>query len=223
MTDYVSTRWYRAPELLLGSEDYTTSVDIWAIGCIFAELLTRKPFLPGADTENQLKLICNMIGNPSKDILAHYNCESIRLPDDSGRNEEGETAKFIKRFNKIDPVAKDLLKKMLVFDPNKRVTIEEALKHEFLEDLHFEADEPTTSYVSPFDFDFEKYNLTTKQTKAEIYAEIMLYHSAKAQKAYLKNRKKYPNGMLYLKYGPTKDGEDVDSDPKDRMKELLTT
>ena len=52
MTDYISTRWYRAPELLLGSEYYTTAVDMWSIGCILAELLIRKPFLPGTDTEN---------------------------------------------------------------------------------------------------------------------------------------------------------------------------
>lgn len=52
MTDYVATRWYRAPELLLGSEYYTPSVDVWSVGCILAELLIRKPFLPGSDTEN---------------------------------------------------------------------------------------------------------------------------------------------------------------------------
>jgi serine/threonine protein kinase len=62
MTDYIATRWYRAPELLMGCEDYAESIDIWAIGCIFAELLTRKPFLPGSDSENQLKLIVHMIG-----------------------------------------------------------------------------------------------------------------------------------------------------------------
>ena len=65
MTDYISTRWYRAPELLFGSEDYTTAVDVWSIGCIFAELLTRSAFLPGTDTEHQLQIIIEMIGVPS--------------------------------------------------------------------------------------------------------------------------------------------------------------
>lgn len=64
MTDYISTRWYRAPELLFGSEDYTTAVDVWSIGCIFAELLTRTAFLPGTDTEHQLQIIIEMIGLP---------------------------------------------------------------------------------------------------------------------------------------------------------------
>lgn len=52
LTDYVATRWYRAPELLLSCKDYNESVDVWSVGCIFAELLRRKPFLPGSDTKN---------------------------------------------------------------------------------------------------------------------------------------------------------------------------
>lgn len=69
MTDYIATRWYRAPELLIGCDDYNESIDMWAIGCIFAELLSRKPFLPGNDTEDQLKRIIDMIGVPENDHL----------------------------------------------------------------------------------------------------------------------------------------------------------
>ena len=54
LTEYVATRWYRAPELLLSANTYTTSVDMWSVGCIFAEMLQRKPFLPGTDTKNQI-------------------------------------------------------------------------------------------------------------------------------------------------------------------------
>lgn len=216
MTDYVSTRWYRAPELLLGSEDYTMSVDMWAIGCIFAELLTRRPFLPGADSENQLKLIINMVGVPDKETIKFCGGSDVNLIGEVKMDDNGETKKFSKKFVSTDKVAKDLLKKMLVFNPAKRITINDALKHEFFEDLHYEEDEPTTTYVSAFDFDFEKYELTISQTREEIYEEIMLYHSTKAQKKYLKNRKKYPNGMLYLKYGSGKS-----DDPKDKMKKIL--
>mmetsp|Transcript_3173 Transcript_3173/g.3907 ORF Transcript_3173/g.3907 Transcript_3173/m.3907 type:complete len:135 (+) Transcript_3173:918-1322(+) len=128
----------------------------------------------------------------------------------------GETKSFYKKFCHIDEVAKDLLKKMLVFNPLKRISVEDALAHKFFEDLHCEDDEPTTSYVSAFDFDFEKYELTIEQTKQEIYEEIMLYHSTKAQKKYLKNRKNYPHGMLYLKYGM-----DESNEAKDKMKRIL--
>ena len=50
MTDYVATRWYRAPEVLLAVKQYTCAMDMWSVGCIFAELLLRKPILPGKDT-----------------------------------------------------------------------------------------------------------------------------------------------------------------------------
>ena len=64
LTEYVATRWYRAPELLLSANSYTTSVDMWSVGCIFAEMLQRKPFLPGTDTKNQIELICEYLGTP---------------------------------------------------------------------------------------------------------------------------------------------------------------
>ena len=104
MTDYISTRWYRAPELLFGSEHYTTAVDVWSIACIFAELLIRKPFFPGSDTEEQLELIAEMIGAPEK---AYLQGNSL----DFGETKEFiETQEFIDKFKDVDDVAKDLLK-----------------------------------------------------------------------------------------------------------------
>ena len=61
MTDYVVTRWYRPPEILLKETNYTTAVDIWSLGCILAEMLIRKPFLPARSTKEQLELICQTV------------------------------------------------------------------------------------------------------------------------------------------------------------------
>jgi serine/threonine protein kinase len=69
LTDYVATRWYRPPELLLCAKEYTTAVDVWSVGCIFAEMLRRKPFLPGADTKSQIELICEHLGTPNVDDI----------------------------------------------------------------------------------------------------------------------------------------------------------
>ena len=201
MTDYISTRWYRAPELLFGSEYYTTAVDVWSIGCIFAELLTRTSFLPGTDTENQLELIIEMMGVPSKTTIEKF-CGG-KTPDflqNLSSKKEEETDEFKTRFKDVDSTAMDLLKKMLIFDPSERITIIEAIRHDFFHDLHCEEDEPTTTPVDAYDFDFEKYELTIEEIKNEIYEEIALYHSSKAQKHYVKNRKQYPNGMLHIKY-----------------------
>merc|ERR1719158_1527483 len=67
MTEYVVTRWYRAPELLLSCADYTAAIDVWSVGCIFAELLGRKPLFPGKDYVHQLNLITRVLGSPSEE------------------------------------------------------------------------------------------------------------------------------------------------------------
>ena len=61
MTEYVVTRWYRAPELLLNSSDYTAAIDVWSVGCIFMELMDRKPLFPGRDHVHQLRLLMEVI------------------------------------------------------------------------------------------------------------------------------------------------------------------
>ena len=67
MTDYVATRWYRAPELLLANENYDAKIEVWSIGCILAEMFLRKPFLMGTDWKNQLFLILDLVGSPSEE------------------------------------------------------------------------------------------------------------------------------------------------------------
>ena len=89
---------------------------------------------------------------------------------------------------------------MLNFDPDERITIDEAIQHDFFNDLHCPEDEPTAHPVAAFDFDFEKYDLKIDEIKNELYEEIALYHSSKAQKKYIKNRIEHPEGMLHLKY-----------------------
>ena len=69
MTDYVATRWYRAPEVLLGSTQYTKGADMWSLGCILAELLLGKPIFPGTSTLNQLDRILEVTGMPSKEDI----------------------------------------------------------------------------------------------------------------------------------------------------------
>jgi mitogen-activated protein kinase 1/3 len=103
---------------------------------------------------------------------------------------------------------------MLRYNPVERITIEEALNHEFIGDLHYEPDEPTTVPVSAFDFDFELFDLSIEEQKSLIHDEIMLYHSRKAQKKYVSNKKKYPNGMLHLVFGDYKPQKKSNSEDK---------
>jgi serine/threonine protein kinase len=179
MTDYISTRWYRAPELLLGSEYYSTAVDMWSIGCILAELLLRKPFLPGTDTENQLDLVVAMIGKPPQSYITKYSGGKLAEVFSAIPGSEN-SGNFDETFSGMDTNAVDLLKKMLLWDPEERISIADSLKHPYMVELHYPPDEPTTNPVSAFDFDFELYDLSTDETRQLLYEEIMLYHSSKA-------------------------------------------
>lgn len=69
MTEYVATRWYRAPEILLGSSKYTKAVDMWSIGCILGELYLGKSIFPGNSTLNQIERILQLLGKPSRDDI----------------------------------------------------------------------------------------------------------------------------------------------------------
>lgn len=153
LTEYVVTRWYRAPELLCDNVSYGKAVDVWSIGCIFAEILVRKPLLQGKDYMHQLKLITKLLGKPKPEDV-----DFIQNPDALKAVEEIEGSFEPRSFNKLfphaSPGALDLLKKMLCFNPRKRCSVDEALAHPYLSELHKESDEP--SCPSHFNFDFEK-------------------------------------------------------------------
>ena len=68
-TEYIATRWYRAPEIVLGSQKYTKAIDMWSVGCILAEMITGKALFPGKSTLNQIELILELLGRPSREDL----------------------------------------------------------------------------------------------------------------------------------------------------------
>ena len=189
MTDYVATRWYRAPELLLTYKSYTTAMDVWSVGCIFGEILLRKPLLPGTDAYQQLEVIFNLIGSPSSEDIS-------KIPHARSRDRVMRMAKrpakdFSSIFPDANPLGLDLLKQLLVFDPAQRITVEQALNHPYLEGLHVPEDEPTTEPVSIFDFEYEREVLTIRDLKDLVYEEILLHHFTAKRNAYYRNKAEY--------------------------------
>lgn len=87
MTQLVVTLWYRAPELLLGAKEYTTAIDMWSIGCIFAELIQKDPLFPGRGEIDQLNRIFNLLGKPNEDMWPGFS----RLPNARSINPVGPT------------------------------------------------------------------------------------------------------------------------------------
>mmetsp|Transcript_39041 Transcript_39041/g.87315 ORF Transcript_39041/g.87315 Transcript_39041/m.87315 type:complete len:400 (+) Transcript_39041:335-1534(+) len=177
MTDYVATRWYRAPEVIMGWRSYGKALDLWSVGCILAELVGRRPIFPGSDSQNQLTLICEYMGKPTQDLIDKIRNSAIRnfvlheIPDQ-------EPVPMAELYPDASEDACDLLEKLLALDPEKRPTAEEALAHPYFEQLHFPDDEPSGPEIDMHEFDFEKAALSAEELKEEILHEIELYHKA---------------------------------------------
>jgi len=151
MTEYVATRWYRAPEIMLSFANYSTAIDVWSIGCILAELLGGKPIFKGRDYVDQLNQILHYLGTPSEDTLRRVG--SPRAQDYIRSLPIRPRIPFSTIYPHANPHAIDLLTKMLAFDPAKRISCEEALAHPYLAVWHDPLDEPVCQMQ--FDFSFE--------------------------------------------------------------------
>ncbi|CAI5509527.1 unnamed protein product [Closterium sp. Naga37s-1] len=224
MTEYVVTRWYRAPELLLNSKAYTAAIDLWSVGCIFMELLNREALFPGKDYVDQLRLITSTIGSPDDSDISFLESDNARryvrslpfvrkqplaarfpnmaplaldlmermLLFDPAKRITGEwrqdalygdvavracvcSPPFVRkqplasRFPNMAQLALDLMERMLLLDPAKRITVEESLDHPYLASLHDISDEPVCH--APFTFDFEHPVLPEETIKDLIWAE----------------------------------------------------
>lgn len=130
-TDYVSTRWYRAPEILLKSPNYNSPVDIFALGCIMAELFIGKPLFDGNSEIDQLQKICKVLGTPSK----HWS-EGYKLAGQLGFNfPKCDSIALKTLIPKASDEAIDLLQQMLRFDSGKRISASKILSHSFLKGI----------------------------------------------------------------------------------------
>ncbi|WRX10817.1 Protein kinase domain - like 10 [Theobroma cacao] len=171
MTEYVVTRWYRAPELLLCCDNYGTSIDVWSVGCIFAEILGRKPIFPGTECLNQLKLIINVLGSQQEADLEFIDNPKARryiksLPYSRGSH-------FSHLYPQADPLAIDLLQRMLIFDPSKRITVTEALLHPYMSGLYDPRCNPPAQV--PIDLDIDE-NMGEQMIREMMWIEMLHYH-----------------------------------------------
>ncbi|KAF5730317.1 hypothetical protein HS088_TW20G00690 [Tripterygium wilfordii] len=196
-TDYVATRWYRAPELC-GSffSKYTPAIDIWSIGCIFAEMLTGKPLFPGKNVVHQLDLMTDVLGTPAAESISRIRNEKARRYLSSMRKKP--PVSFTQKFPNVDPLALRLLARLLAFDPKDRPTAEEALADPYFHGLSNVDREPSTQPISKLEFEFERRKLAKDDVRELIYREILEYHPQMLQE-YLRGGEQtsfmYPSGV----------------------------
>ncbi|XP_020223860.1 mitogen-activated protein kinase 20 isoform X2 [Cajanus cajan] len=174
-TDYVATRWYRAPELC-GSfySRYTPAIDIWSIGCIFAEVLIGKPVFPGKNVVHQLDLMTDLLGTPPLDTISQVRNDKARRYLTSMRKKQ--PIPFEQKFPNADPLALRLLERLLAFDPKDRPTAEEALADPYFKGLAKVEREPSCQPITKMEFEFERRRVSKEEIGELIYREILEYH-----------------------------------------------
>lgn len=126
----VVTLWYRAPELLIGTTQYITAVDMWSIGCVFFEILTKNVLFKGTCVKTQTLAIFQTLGLPSESDIPHFKNFDLQGFNVPVRNFE----EFLKSHH-FDFLEIDLIQQLLTYSPEKRITAVAALSHPFFDDL----------------------------------------------------------------------------------------
>lgn len=165
----MATRWYRAPEILLGSKLYSKAVDVWSAGCILGELIIGKTLFPGKSTPNQIELIIQLLGRPSE-----RDVESLNSPlawDVLNTINAKKRKSMTQIFGSVGKEGLDLLRRMLTFNPDDRITIDKALEHPYFANFHCKEDEIVCKKVIRLPID-DNTKLSLKVYREAIYRDI---------------------------------------------------
>ena len=131
-TEYISTRWYRAPECLLTDGYYGYKMDLWGVGCVFFEIVSLFPLFPGNNELDQIHKIHNILGTPSRDILDNFQQKASHM-DFNFPPKEGTGIKNL--IPNVNAECLDLIIKLLNYSPENRLSARKALKHPYFRDL----------------------------------------------------------------------------------------
>ena len=180
MSQYVVTRWYRAPELIMNWNKYGYSIDIWSVGCIFAEMISvnHKPLFPGVNPKQQLDLILKVLGTPSAEDIAFVTSETSRKYVQRHHIEREDLKKIGYLPHDTTDHALDFLYQALQFNPEKRPTAMQLKQHPYIfdDEEEEEEEEGEEEDVPVFSADFTKYNNTVEESRQIVNVMIKHFH-----------------------------------------------
>ena len=204
---HVVSRWYRAPELILIETNYTSSIDVWSVGCIFGELMMmikenaktfmdRTPLFPGQscfplsppgskkvkvnefgfpnEKADQLNIIFDVIGSPDEESMGFVSDPNAVLYLKSLSQKKKNKINFKAKFPGSSEESLDLLQKMLIFDPNKRITVQQSLEHPFFKSIRDPTKEEEATFNLEFEFEDDN-NLTIEKLRNLFITVIKSY------------------------------------------------
>eukprot|EP00164_Ancoracysta_twista_P000863 GFYU01001135.1.p1 GENE.GFYU01001135.1~~GFYU01001135.1.p1 ORF type:complete len:482 (-),score=125.48 GFYU01001135.1:676-2121(-) len=131
-TEYISTRWYRAPECLLTDGYYSYKMDMWGVGCVFFEIISLFPLFPGTNELDQVQKIHNILGTPPPEVLAKFKRHASHMDFNFPSKEGSGIAKLIPHASQE---CIELIMKLLAYNPDERLSARQALKHPYFKEL----------------------------------------------------------------------------------------
>lgn len=179
ITNYVATRWYRAPELILSDKAYDKSIDMWSAGCILGEFYARKPLFMGKDSMHQIHEVIKVLGPPSKEVLVDYG--SLKAWNTCREISETSTShSWQDTYPFAATEAVDLIDKLLKWNPTKRLTVEQAIEHPFLGAVRDVDDEPVCPW-GPFDFSYEYQLYSMPRLREFLMNEVSMFREERGR------------------------------------------
>lgn len=173
LTEYVVTRWYRAPEVMLLPKHYTSTVDLWSIGCILGEICGRRPLFPGKNHVDMIVRVAHVLGTPSDDELNWLpkKSDAYRFVRRVCPRSEGVPLSTL--YPQATSACLDLMRGLLGWDPARRLTADEAQDHEYLRSF-LPKEKPVPP--EPFDWSFDGFRPTASAVKERLYRECCRFH-----------------------------------------------
>ncbi|XP_018322946.1 mitogen-activated protein kinase 15 isoform X2 [Agrilus planipennis] len=181
LTDYVATRWYRAPEILIANRNYTKGIDMWSIGCILGEMLLGKPIFPGTSTVNQVERIMSTIESPSSEDISAICVSGVGTSMIKNATAiKHTTIKAVLGPNVVND-GLELVLKLLVFNPYKRYTAEQALSHNYVSRFHNPSEEKVmlNRVTPPLNDDVR---LSVDDYRNKLYEIMTVHHNSRSGK-----------------------------------------